>query len=147
MDHQTAGNTALSLSAGDDRESSPNQTLSSEALARQRGTNWALPARRRNVSAYHRPVPLQVHEDRLILQESPWDRDRVEIPINTTLTESVDPLIDALWKRVDSWGSLGFDGYWKPVLQVRVHDANRAQVQRLEMLLQGSGLSVQRMEN
>lgn len=129
---------------GQSTESPAPAVLHQEAIARQRGENWALPARRRNVSAYHRPVYLKVADNRIELLPSVWNRKAVPIEINQGLEQAVDPLIDSVWKLVDSWGSLGFEGYWKPVLHVEVNDGNRQMVQRLEALLDGSGLDIEK---
>jgi len=137
------GNTASSGAMG---ESAVGQTtsLNSQAIANERGNNWALPSRRQHVSAYHRPIEIVIENDYLILRPESGRTNREVIPFGDSIDQAIDPMIDAVWKRVDSWGNLGFDGFWKPILRISGSSDSKIQEQRLETLLQGSGLEVER---
>lgn len=113
-----------------------------DALAHERGENWALPSRRNAVSAYYRPVVVNVGTDALVLPAGEGSPRPQTIPLGPSLAEAVDPLANAIWQRVDKWGYLGFDGYWKPVLELRFSPENANKAVLLQRMLEGSGLDV-----
>lgn len=113
-----------------------------DALAHKRGENWALPSRRNAVSAYYRPVVVNVGTDELVLPAGEGSSRPQTIPLGPSLAEAVDPLANAIWQRVDKWGYLGFDGYWKPVLELRFSPENANKAVLLQRMLEGSGLDV-----
>ncbi|MBL8890775.1 MAG: hypothetical protein JNL67_12420 [Planctomycetaceae bacterium] len=113
-----------------------------DALAHERGENWALPSRRNAVSAYYRPVVVNVGSDALVLPAGEGSPKPQTIPLGPSLAEAVDPLANAIWQRVDKWGYLGFDGYWKPVLELRFTPENASKAVLLQRMLEGSGLDV-----
>lgn len=113
-----------------------------QSLAHQRGENWALPSRRNQVSAYHRPIAVKLEAGRLVLAAGEGSsRDQV-IPYKTSVVETIDLMADAIWKRVDRWGYLGFDGYWKPILVLETAPGLEGQRDQLFQLLEGSGLEL-----
>jgi hypothetical protein len=114
-----------------------------QAMAHQRGADWALPSRRNAVSAYHRPIRVQVTPDALILAAGEGSSQAETLAVETSLAAAIDPLANAIWRRVDRWGYLGFDGYWKPVLHLQYAPEQRGLAVELERLLEGSGLEVQ----
>lgn len=118
-------------------------TWNPQAVAHQRGADWALPSRRNAVSAYHRPVRVQVTPSALILAAGEGSPRAETVAWEASLTDAIDPLANAIWRRVDRWGYLGFDGYWKPVLHLEYDPAERGLAEELERLLEGSGLDVQ----
>lgn len=114
-----------------------------QAVAHQRGADWALPSRRNAVSAYHRPIRVQVTPGALILAAGEGSSQAETLPVETSLEAAIDPLANAIWRRVDRWGYLGFDGYWKPVLHLQYAPEQRGRAMELERLMEGSGLEVQ----
>lgn len=111
-------------------------------MAHERGADWALPSRRHAVSAYYRPVIVQVQAEALVLPPGEGSPRAQTIPLGLSLTEAIDPLANAVWQRVDKWGYLGFDGYWKPVLEFHYTPAQAEKALALQRLLEGSGLEV-----
>jgi hypothetical protein len=124
--------------------SSPTPTAkwNRESMAHERGADWALPSRRHAVSAYYRPVIVQVQAEALVLPPGEGSPRAQTIPLGLSLTEAIDPLANAVWQRVDKWGYLGFDGYWKPVLEFHYTPAQAEKALALQRLLEGSGLEV-----
>lgn len=118
-----------------------------DSMAHERGADWALPSRRNAVSAYYRPVIVNVQADALVLPPGEGSPRSQTIPTGNSLAESVDPLANAIWQRVDKWGYLGFDGYWKPVLELRFTAENEDKARALQRLLEGSGLDVKLPES
>lgn len=140
---------AVSSAASSDRETQPKQAASlpvnwnPQAVANQRGADWALPSRRNAVSAYHRPVRVQVTPGALILAAGEGSSRAETVAWETSMIDAIDPLANAIWRRVDRWGYLGFDGYWKPVLHLEYAPEQRGLAEELERLLEGSGLDIQ----
>ena len=66
-----------------------------------------------------------------------WDEDRVF---------SVDSMIDAIWKMIESWGVTGANGYWVPELRFTVAEGAEERMEQLLSLLEGSGLAVEGVE-
>lgn len=122
-------------------QNSPS-TWNSDSMAHQRGADWALPSRRNAVSAYYRPVIVNVEADALVLPPGEGSPRSQTIPLGVSLSEAVDPLASAIWQRVDKWGYLGFDGYWKPVLELRFQPEHADKAVALQRMLEGSGLDV-----
>ena len=60
--------------------------------------------------------------------------------------DEVDTLISKLWQRVDSWGIAVAGGYWKPVLHVSVMSGAEQRFEEFRVLMDGSGLEVQRSD-
>ncbi len=118
-----------------------------DSMAHERGADWALPSRRNAVSAYYRPVIVNVQADAIVLPPGEGSPRSQTIPTGNSLAESVDPLANAIWQRVDKWGYLGFDGYWKPVLELRFTAENEDKARALQRLLEGSGLDVKLPES
>jgi len=112
-------------------------------LAHQRGADWALPSRRNAVSAYHRPVRVRVTPNDLILAAGEGSTQAETVSLEPTMAAAIDPMANAIWRRVDRWGYLGFDGYWKPVLHLEYAPEQREMAVELERLLEGSGLQVE----
>lgn len=112
-------------------------------LSESRGGDWALPVRSPGSVAYHRPIRMRCLNDRLqILSEDQPNTVIAEFPFQPDVVSSVDPLVDRLWKEIDSWGVAGYQAYWKPELRMEVAPEARYQYEVLSRLLDGSGLSV-----
>lgn len=130
-----------------------------DSIANRRGKNWALPSKRKISSAYFRPIGIEIHPNKIVLRSDAWNGKQVDVPTNGLNVERVatnleaqryqsfrkamDPLIDQVWNRVESWGSLGVGGYWKPVLKVRKMPGAEDQARWLQSLLHNSGLEVE----
>ncbi|MEL7499446.1 MAG: hypothetical protein AAFN77_17715 [Planctomycetota bacterium] len=111
------------------------------SLAGQRGSGWALPTRTTGAVGYVRPIRLICFSDRMELVRS--TNGNITIPFDDQqMTQSVDKLINEIWKQVDQWGTAGAGNYWKPQLRVTVVDQGKVRFQQLQGLLFDSGIAV-----
>ncbi len=114
-------------------------------LAKQRGRNWGLPGANASATGIIRPLRVALLADRLILLP---DRDETRSPevvlIDGPMTDEMDAFVSKIWDRIETWGIAVAGGYWKPVLHVHVVEGAEQRFQELRILLDGSGLEVQR---
>ena len=61
--------------------------------------------------------------------------------------EAVAPLVAEVWEKIDSWGFAGTGGYWKPELKLNVLPGGLQRANDLRVLLHGSGLDIDVIEN
>ncbi|MDO5113921.1 MAG: hypothetical protein Q4E67_06055 [Planctomycetia bacterium] len=111
------------------------------SLAESQGQNWALDHYRPSMTSLSRTVPMECHADCYVLLTPP-DEEDVVVPIFSP-TESVRLLASRIRERVRKWGEPGTGMYWKPVLKVRVLPGAEAQLERLQKLLENSGLEIE----
>jgi hypothetical protein len=116
----------------------PNANLS---LATQRGSNWALPTQTPGATGYLRPVRIVCGADFLELQSANGSARR--IPMLAQTASAVDPLVDEIWKKIDSWGISGANSFWKPQLRISILPGGEARFEELKGLLYESGLLVE----
>lgn len=120
---------------------SVNSASQLSSLAASRGSNWALPTAKTNTAtAYVRPIRLIVKSDRMVIR-SGTGLDN-QIPFTQNLVESVDPLINEIWQRIESWGAPGANSFWKPELRVTVEPDGQHHFQALQALLRDSGIDI-----
>jgi hypothetical protein len=114
-------------------------------LAKQRGRNWGLPGATDNATGIVRPIRLAVLPDRLIILP---DRGQARTPqvvlVDGEMHDEMDELVSRIWDIIEEWGIAVAGGYWKPVLQVTVAQGAAQRFEELRILLDGSGLDVQR---
>jgi hypothetical protein len=129
--------------------SSKSNSLSkeqSEKLAkrsRSKGRNWALPGDDQHSMPVTRPIQVQCEAGRFIVLSERGDRPKQRvIPIDVNTAESIEPLVGAVWERINSWGIAGEGMYWRPVLMVTIAADGRSRYDDLEAMLYGSGLEV-----
>ena len=131
-----------SSSQGDTPGNSRIRNLNAnQSLAQSRGANWALPTKTQGATGYVRPIRVQCNADRLELRST--DGSLVTIPMSGPTTEAIDPLVDEIWKLIDSWGVSGANAYWKPQLRISVSSDGKQRYQEIRSLLDQSGLTVQ----
>jgi biopolymer transport protein ExbD len=111
-----------------------------------RGNDWALPTRTEGAIAYRRPIKVSCYADRLVIHGSQVER-KTDIVLNhsSSLQTILDPMVEAIWARIDSWGVAGFNSYWRPELQVQVEPGGEQAFTELKRLLSNSGLGVRRL--
>jgi hypothetical protein len=118
---------------------------SCEPLAQNRGRNWALPGARADATPIERPIRVAVLPDRLILLP---DRGQARSPevilVEGAMTDEIDAFVSLLRQRITTWGMAVAGGYWKPLLRVTVAQGADTRFQELQILLEQSGLDVQR---
>jgi hypothetical protein len=115
-----------------------------ERVATRRGDDWALRDAARGAIGITRSIRVACYADRLVVAS---DRngisDRV-VALGPRTASSIDPLMAAVWARIDGWGIAGRGMYWRPVLQVSVAPGAEDRFTDLTALLEGSGLKVER---
>ncbi|MGC6462035.1 MAG: hypothetical protein ACON32_09580 [Pirellulaceae bacterium] len=130
--------------------SAPSQATgqpSSSNPASSKGENWALPTRTPGAVAYRRPIKVSCFENRLIVHGSQTERrNDVVLDYQSSIQPVLDPMIEAIWTRIDSWGVAGFNSYWQPELQITVYPGGDLAYAQLEKLLEDSGLGVRRVK-
>ncbi len=127
---QSSGSTA-------NKESSlyPNSSL-----ARERGENWALPSQTPGAVGYVRPIRIVCSANELEVR-SALGTDKV-IDFSDDVADAVDPLVNEIWSKIDSWGPSGARSFWKPELRVSVLSGGELNYEKLRALLDDSGVSV-----
>ena len=116
------------------------------SIAATRGANWALPNVAGHSIAISRPVAVECSGNGLLLEaESAAVQAVKAFAFEGNTRSAIQPFVNALWNRIESWGVAGPSAYWKPILKVNVRDpAGEVRFADLSRLLQGSGLEVQR---
>lgn len=130
-----------SRTAGAEGGSQFGNTL--ESIASKKGQDWALPSRTQGGTVYRRPITITCTADRLVIESGTSLDDQPKlVQMNGTTSEAVDPLIEEVWQKIDSWGFAGSGGYWKPELRIRVTEDGIQRARELAVLLEGSGLDL-----
>lgn len=115
-------------------------------LANARGRNWGLPNAAEGWVPITAPVRVDCLRDRLILvPEKGLGRART-ILLGPRTEDAVDELVSAVWEYTERWGSAGNGMYWRPVLTLHVGPNADSRSSDLQILLDGSGLGVERKE-
>ena len=113
----------------------------SGSLAGVRGSGWASFATSQRYIPLTRPIQLECAADELRLFDDAGRRVVVRIPLFTRTIDSVDALVAAVRRRVDSWGIAGDRLYWKPELILCETPDGSGRRADLQQLLAGSGLN------
>lgn len=111
-----------------------------ESLAGIRGSDWASFATSQRYIPLTRPIQLECAGDELRLLDEAGRRVVVRIPVFERTVDSIDSLVAAIRRRVDSWGIAGDRLYWKPELILSETPDGAGRRADLEQLLAGSGL-------
>jgi len=117
------------------------QQTATGSMADSRGKNWSLPEEARHAVPISRPVRIECTADKLVLptdQSSP----KREIAMSYHTEDAVEPLVGAVWQRVETWGSAGRGMYWRPELSVDVAPGAEGRFADLKTLLADSGIEV-----
>lgn len=109
-------------------------------LAKQRGANWALPSKPSNQTGYVRPVRLVCSAESLEVRSS-LGVEKV-IPLEEDVSQAIDPLVNEIWRQIESWGHPGSKSYWKPELRISVLPGGELNFEKLQGLLFNSGVDV-----
>ena len=72
-------------------------------------------------------------------------KNDIELSYGSSMQTVLDPMVEAIWARIDSWGVAGFNSYWRPELQVQVQPGGERAFSELQRLLSNSGLGVRRL--
>ncbi len=117
-----------------------------QCLAMTRGRDWGLPDAARGSTGIEVPIRVDCYRDRLIILPKQGFHEGKSISLGPQTEASIDGLISAVWECMDGWGIAGKGMYWRPLLKVHVAPDAGRRFDELSVLLDGSGLSVQRAE-
>lgn len=123
--------------AGELKTQNPYADLS---VAKERGADWALPARTPGGTGYLRPIRIICSNEFMDVKTYSGSK---RIPMRGATADSIDPLVSEIWKQIDSWGISSADGFWKPQLRFTVLDGAEQRFLELQGLLYKSGLAIE----
>lgn len=109
-------------------------------LAKTRGKQWALPTQTPGATGYVRPIRVVCSENELEIRSALGTEKT--IPIGDDITTSVDPLINEIWRQIESWGLSGDRSFWKPELRISVLPGGELNFEKLRGVLHDSGVEV-----
>lgn len=112
----------------------------SVSMAQARGKNWASLATQDRPIPLTRPIRLECALDEFRLLDDSGRRVQVKIPVGGDTAEAIDPLVQAIHKRVAGWGIAGERMYWKPQLVLSATPDGQSRRDDLERLLADSGI-------
>jgi len=115
-----------------------------QSLAKSRGRDWGLPHKRADMVSMTRPIRVDCHHDRLMIVPGGNPQRAETITLGPQTIDAVDDFVAAVWREIDAWGVAGTGMYWRPVLNVRVAVGGERRFRDLSVLLEGSGLRVER---
>lgn len=125
--------------------SQSSESMNLASLAQSRGNGWALPSKSPRAIAYRKPIQLSCSRDRLTIYPGAYSTEPIRhVDLNDATEEHLDELVDGIWRLIDSWGSAGYNAYWKPELHVRVAAEGEQRFRELQALMQGSGIVIKR---
>jgi biopolymer transport protein ExbD len=114
------------------------------SIAGKKGKDWALPARTPGATGYLRPIRVVCHADHLMIHSSAGAP--VKIPMLGSTEDAMGPLVNEVWRQIDSWGISGAQGYWKPQLRFTTQPNAETRYQEIKSLLFQSGLIVEKSQ-
>jgi hypothetical protein len=141
--NSTGGQNSAAASGDSDSPSSSKSSnpYQNSSLAKTRGDNWALPTQSPGATGYVRPIRVVCSGNELEIRSALGTEKT--IAINENLTDSIDPLINEIWRQIESWGVSGDRSFWKPELRISVLPGGELNFQKLQGLLHDSGVDVQ----
>lgn len=126
--------------AGASGAASASGASASVSMAQARGKNWASLATQDRPIPLTRPIRLECALDEFRLLDDTGRRVQVKIPVGGDTAEAIDPLVQAIHKRVAGWGIAGERMYWKPQLVLSATPEGKSRRDDLERLLADSGI-------
>ncbi|MEI6255235.1 MAG: hypothetical protein WCQ77_01175 [Planctomycetota bacterium] len=126
--------------AGAAAGSSGSAASAAASLAQSRGKNWASLATQDRPIPLTRPIRLECAVNEFRLFDDSGRRVETRIPLDGDTALAIDPLVQAVHRRVDAWGIAGDRMYWKPQLVLSETADGRSRREDLERLLAESGL-------
>ncbi len=110
------------------------------SLAKSKGKSWAVPKATQGATAYVRPIRVVCTEFEIEVR-SPLGVEK-RIPVGSDVAQAVDPLVNEIWRQIESWGMPGERSYWKPELRISVVEGGEANFETLRGLLFDSGIQI-----
>ena len=114
-------------------------------IATSRGKNWGLPNSSRSAIGVTRPIHVGCYSERLVIypEKGIVAPPRV-VAIGQSTRDAIDDFVSELWAHMEAWGIAGNGIYWKPILVVEVAPDAKHRIDELEILLDSSGIKIQR---
>lgn len=137
------------MSSGGQGEAAEDQGQSGsccQPLAGVRGSDWASFATSQRYIPLTRPIQLECSQDEIRLLDEAGRRVAERIPLFGPTIDSVDLLVEAVRRRVASWGIAGDRLYWKPELVLTETADGAGRREDLQQLLVGSGLETRQRQ-
>jgi hypothetical protein len=111
--------------------------------AKSKHRNWAIREDTRAAVPITRPIQVECRGNQFTVISERGDILRSQtIAVNGPTSEALEPLVAAVWERVNAWGIAGTGMYWRPVLVVNIAPDGRSRYDDLAGLLAESGLEV-----
>lgn len=127
----------------DSRRSQQGDTNDGGSIANRQGKGWATSRKDAKATPVSRPITIIALEDRwLIRKENQSPTYDAEIDLSLGPQNASQMLEKAIRDRVDSWGLSLPGGYWCPSITVEAASDAKQSVQRLQRLLEGSGVEI-----
>ena len=112
-------------------------------MSKARGQDWALPTRTPGATAYRRPIRIVCSKSHYLVYSGAANQPPTSINITPTAENSVEQLVNNIWKLIESWGMAEVGGYWKPVLRLSATPDGVHRAKQLATLLEGSGIEIE----
>ena len=128
-----------------EKQHNPNGQSATQAIADQRGSNWALPTRTSDATGFVRLVSVFCDANSIRLKNANGQTEHVSLGEAAGIeTAAVDRMVNIVWERIESWGIAGANAYWKPTLSFKVRPGGEQRFEQLQILLNRSGLGIER---
>ncbi len=129
----------LSPRSSNQRPPKDSKTSSSPAVR-----TWSSTRRQTNGTLVSRPMTIVVMSDRwLVMRDGATQQVESVIPLKIGPSAAGQQLEKAIESRVESWGVAVANGYWHPKLTIEYGPDSAMSVQRLQKILDGSGLEME----
>ncbi len=138
----SSGTSAKTTTAPKAKHVNPDGDLKPISVTAGRG--WAASRAEGKATPVSRPINVIALQDRWLLRS---DSSATSFDASITMEEGPqqagNQLATAIRKRVDSWGLSLPGGFWSPTLTIEAANDAQQSVDRLERLLEGSGVEIQ----
>ena len=140
--NNSSGTSAKTTTAPKAKHVNPDGDLKPISVTAGRG--WAASRAEGKATPVSRPINVIALQDRWLLRS---DSNATSFDASITMEEGPqqagNQLATAIRKRVDSWGLSLPGGFWSPTLTIEAANDAQQSVDRLERLLEGSGVEIQ----
>jgi hypothetical protein len=118
----------------------PAQMYQHLNIAKSRGRDWAVPNKTQGATAYVRPIRIVCTENELEVMSPLGVANRISV--DRGIEAAIDPLVNEIWRQIETWGMPGERSYWKPELRISVVEGGENNFDKLQGLLFNSGVQV-----
>ena len=111
-------------------------------MAKTRGRDWGLPDAGMGTAAATRPILIECHNDRLVIQPESRNELPKEVRMGPKAQENMDEFVADVWQHMKGWGTAGKGLYWRPTLVMDVKPGAADRYAEVKALLADSGMDV-----